>query len=137
MILIWSRRRPRKTNRCPTKGSSFSTFSACAAKDAYPLRMSVRPATFLFAGTGILSMRHQPRNRFRISSAADPKAMTVGQFHFDQARYIGRGLQPHGFCDDFNRQKGGFVLGMLVRCRLQVLIQLKIWLAFRSYRSAT
>lgn len=56
MTLTRSPRRPRKTNRCPVKGSCFSTASACAAKAAKPLRMSVTPAasqTRVVAGTGI------------------------------------------------------------------------------------
>ncbi len=44
MILIRSPRRPRNTKRCPANGSCFRTASACAAKAANPLRMSVTPA---------------------------------------------------------------------------------------------
>ena len=56
MTFTRSPRRPRKTKRCPPKGSCFSTASACAAKEAKPLRMSVTPAasqTRVLAGTGI------------------------------------------------------------------------------------
>ena len=51
-----SPRRPRKTNRWPENGSSFSTFSAAMDRPLKPLRMSVTPdasQTFVCAGTGI------------------------------------------------------------------------------------
>jgi hypothetical protein len=51
-----SPRRPRKTKRCPAKGSCWSVASAWAASAAKPRRMSVTPAasqTLVMAGTGI------------------------------------------------------------------------------------